>query len=142
MTEIILTSVLAVIAVSAIGAILYVHRVNAILTKGYLNVIQNAVAHFTNTMRDTSFEFLQRQRELEEFAFIEAKERRVYVDLAQKKIERYGTPDFMPPIHPAPSADASTSWPVDFDFEEMVASGVRRGRPRPETEPEEPGVNG
>jgi hypothetical protein len=129
MTEIILIVVLAVFSLSIIGTSLYQHRAH-----------QKTIEWFIDSNRALTMEHLQRQRELEEFAFIEAKERRVYVDLAQKKVERYGTPEFVPPIQPYPSTD-NTSWPMgDVTYEDMIAAaGARRSRPTLE---EEPDING
>lgn len=128
MVEIILVVALVLLAFACIGALAYI-------AKG----INKNNFKWLDVTKELVFEFSQKQRELEEFAFIEAKERRVYVGMAEKKIDRmFSHPQPSPEdFRPQPSIDMTDaaqprrSLTVDEYFEDAdigMEAGARRRR--------------
>ena len=80
---------------------------------------------FVKAHKTVISEFLIRQKELEELSFIDQKERRAYLGLAEKKIAAMQSP---PPqaVHPGYFSNSEEERPEDF--ERMMAAGNRRMR--------------
>ena len=127
MTEVILVVAFVVVCLAAVGVLWYAVKSISSSNMNWLTIVKEII-----------FEFSQKQRELEEFAFIEAKERRVYVGLAEKKVQnmyQQATPaDFAPmpseemvPPHMAPG-QAVEGFMDAADLDLGVDGGSRRRR--------------
>jgi hypothetical protein len=93
-TEVILVVALVFTCLACIAALAYI-------AKG----INKNNFKWLDVTKDLVFEFSKKQRELEEFAFIEAKERRVYVGMAEHKLKNM-YPQMRPEdFKPQPSVD-------------------------------------
>lgn len=128
MVEVILVVAFVLVCLACVGGLVYIAK-----------SINSSNKNWLETTKDLIFEFSKKQRELEEFAFIEAKERRVYVGMAEKKVERmFSQPHPSPEdFRPQPSIDMTDSTQpkrsltVDefFDNEDIgMEAGARRRR--------------
>lgn len=143
--DLVLTVVLAVVAVAAIAGNIFQawmhYRHNETVTESHDDVIFNLNEHIQLTTREHGsrmvqvvMEFSARLTALEELALIEAKERREYLKLANVKIQERQAAIAQAraegkPVIPHNYYTESEEFIPD-PLDEMLASGSRRGKPR------------